>query len=192
MKRILAITFLNFFISGGLTLLIPLLLLERNVDLTEIGLILSVFPLVFLVVRIFLAALADLVGWARFYIILFWPGSLFSTIIFFIASSTPFFLLGKIIEGKKTAPVEIKVVREDGKELWIEWHSSRIHFSEQQLIQVLIQEISEKKVIEEMIEVEFQKLKELDEIRKEFILRTSHELKTPLNSICSISSLFDV
>jgi hypothetical protein len=37
MKRILAITFLNFFISGGLTLAIPLALLDRNVDLVEIG-----------------------------------------------------------------------------------------------------------------------------------------------------------
>jgi MFS family permease len=103
LKRILSITFLNFFISGGLALIIPLLLLERNVDLTEIGLILSVFPLVFMIVRLFLAALADLVGWARFYLILYWPGSLISTLIFLIAASTPFFLLGKIIEGVKEA-----------------------------------------------------------------------------------------
>lgn len=99
LKRILSITFLNYFIKGGLTLIIPLLLLKRNVDLAEIGLILSVFPLVFMVVRLFLAALADLVGWVRFYLILFWPGSLISTLIFFMATSTPFFLLGKIIEG---------------------------------------------------------------------------------------------
>jgi MFS family permease len=101
LKRILSITFLNFFISGGLTLIIPLLLLERNVDLTEIGLILSVFPLVYMIVRLFMAAIADLLGWARFYLVLFWPGSLISTLIFFIATSTPFFLLGKIIEGVK-------------------------------------------------------------------------------------------
>jgi len=42
MKRILALKFLNFFISGGLTLAIPLLLLERNVDLAEIGLVISI------------------------------------------------------------------------------------------------------------------------------------------------------
>ena len=101
MKRILTITFLNFFISGGLALTIPLLLLERSVDLTEIGIILSVFPLVFMVVRLLLAALADLVGWARFYLILYFPGSLISTIIYFMATSTPVFLLGKIVEGVK-------------------------------------------------------------------------------------------
>ncbi len=101
MKRILAITFLNYFVSGGLTLIIPLLLLERNVDLAEIGIVISVLPLVFLVVRMFLAALADLVGWARFYILLNWPGALFSTLIYLIAGSTPFFLLGKITEAVK-------------------------------------------------------------------------------------------
>ena len=75
MKRILAITFLNFFISGGLTLAIPLLLLERNVDLVEIGLILSVLPLVFLIARLFLALIADLKGWNRFYLFLNWPSN---------------------------------------------------------------------------------------------------------------------
>lgn len=101
MKRILTITFLNYFVSGGLTLIIPLLLLERNVDLVEIGIVLSVLPLVFMVVRLFLAALADLVGWARFYLLLNWPGTLFSTLIYFIAASTPAFLFGKIVEAVK-------------------------------------------------------------------------------------------
>jgi hypothetical protein len=101
MKRILAITFLNFFISGGLTLAIPLLLLERNVDLAEIGLVISVLPLVFLVARLFLALIADLKGWNLFYLLLNWPSTLLSTIIYFVASSTPMFLIGKIAEAMK-------------------------------------------------------------------------------------------
>ncbi len=101
MKRILAITFLNYFVSGGLTLTIPLLLLERKVNLAEIGIVISVLPLVFLAIRMLLAALADLVGWARFYILLNWPGTIFSTFIYFVASSTPLFLSGKIIEAVK-------------------------------------------------------------------------------------------
>jgi len=101
MKRILAISFLNNFVSGALTITIPLLLLERNVDLAEIGIVVSVLPLVFLVIRLFMAALADLVGWARFYLLLNWPGTFFSTLTYFIASSTPAFLLGKIIEAVK-------------------------------------------------------------------------------------------
>jgi hypothetical protein len=101
MKRIFAITFLNFFISGGLTIAIPLLLLERNVDLVEIGLVLSVLPLVFLVARLLLALVADLKGWNRFYLLLNWPSNLLCTFIYFVANSTPMFLIGKIAEAMK-------------------------------------------------------------------------------------------
>jgi MFS family permease len=101
MKRILAITFLNFFISGGLTLAIPLLLLDRNIDLIEIGLVISVLPIVFMVVRLLMAAVADSKGWNRFYLLMNWPWSLLSTIVYFIASSTSMFLLGKVLEAFK-------------------------------------------------------------------------------------------
>ena len=101
MKRILTITFLNFFISGGLRLAIPLLLLDRNVDLVEIGVVISVLPIVFMVVRLLMAVIADLRGWNRFYILLNWPWSVLSTFVYFIASSTPMFLLGKFFEALK-------------------------------------------------------------------------------------------
>jgi len=100
-KRILAITFLNFFISGGLTLAIPLLLLDRNVDLVEIGVVISVLPIVFMVVRLLMAVVADSKGWNRFYILLNWPWSILSTFVYFIATSTPMFLLGKFLEALK-------------------------------------------------------------------------------------------
>ena len=101
MKRILAITFLNFFISGGLTLAIPLLLVDRNVDLVEIGVVISVLPIVFMIVRLLMAAVADLKGWNRFYVLLNWPWSFLSTLVYFIATSTPLFLLGKFLEALK-------------------------------------------------------------------------------------------
>ena len=101
MKRILAITFLNFFIKGGLTLAIPLLLLDRNVDLVEIGVVISVLPIVFMIVRLLMAIIADSKGWNRFYLLLNWPWSVLSTFVYFIASSTPMFLLGKFLEALK-------------------------------------------------------------------------------------------
>jgi MFS family permease len=101
MKRVIAITFLNYFVAGGLSLTIPLLLLERNVNLAEIGFIISILPIVFLFVRLLLAALADQLGWAPFFILLNWPGAFFSTLIYFLANSTPIFFLGKIVEAVK-------------------------------------------------------------------------------------------
>jgi predicted MFS family arabinose efflux permease len=103
MKRVIAITFVNYFVSGGLTLTIPLLLLDRNVNLAEIGIVISIMPLVFLLVRLLFAALADQVGWAPFFILLNWPATLISTAIYFLANSISAFTLGKIVEGVKEA-----------------------------------------------------------------------------------------
>jgi predicted MFS family arabinose efflux permease len=101
MKRILAITFLNYFISGGLTLAIPLLLLDRNVDLIDIGVVISVLPIVFMVVRLLMAIVADSKGWNRFYLLMNWPWTILSTFVYFIATSIPLFLLGKFLEALK-------------------------------------------------------------------------------------------
>jgi len=101
MKRVTAITFLNYFVSGGLTLTIPLLLLNRNVSLAEIGIVISVLPLVFLAVRLLFAALADQIGWAPLFILFNWPATFISTAIYFLANSIPAFLLGKTVEGVK-------------------------------------------------------------------------------------------
>jgi MFS family permease len=99
MKRVNAITFLNDFVSGGLTLLIPLLLLARNVSLAEIGIVLSILPLVFLIARLLFAAVADRIGWAHIFLLINWPSTLLSTAIYYFAASLPVFLAGKFVEG---------------------------------------------------------------------------------------------
>ncbi len=101
MKRILLVTFLNFFVSGGLTLAIPLLLLEQKVDLISIGIVISILPLFFLVIRLVIALIADLGGWSRFYLLLNWPASIISTLIYFAANSLPVFVIGKMVEAFK-------------------------------------------------------------------------------------------
>jgi MFS family permease len=99
MKRVNAITFLNDFVSGGLTLLIPLLLLARKVSLAEIGIVLSILPLVFLIARLLFAAVADRIGWAHIFLLINWPSTLLSTAIYYFAGSLPVFLAGKFVEG---------------------------------------------------------------------------------------------
>jgi MFS family permease len=101
LKRVLSITFLNFFISGGLVLIIPLLLLQRNIDLVEISIILSILPLIFLGVRIAIATLADLKGWSKLYLLINAPSSIIAIILYTLAHTTTFFLIGKIVEAIK-------------------------------------------------------------------------------------------
>jgi MFS family permease len=99
MRRVNAITFLNNFVSGALTLLIPLLLLAQHVDITQIGLVLSTLPLVFLVARLLFAAVADQVGWSRIFVLVNWPATFFATAIYYVASSLSAFFSGKVMEG---------------------------------------------------------------------------------------------
>ena len=102
-KRVNTITFLNNFVSGALTLLIPLLLLAQNVNMTEIGLVLSALPLVFLVARLLFAAFADQVGWSRIFALVNWPATFLATAIYYVANSLSAFFSGKILEGLRDA-----------------------------------------------------------------------------------------
>jgi MFS family permease len=99
LKRVNAITFLNYFVSGSLTLIIPLLLLAHNVNLAEIGIVLSILPLVFLISRLFFSAMADYVGWSHVFLLINWPAAFLSCGIYFFASSLPAFALGKFVES---------------------------------------------------------------------------------------------
>ncbi len=99
MKRVNVITFINYFVSGAVTLLIPLLLLARNVSLAEIGIVLSVMPLVFLVARMIFAAIADYIGWSHVFLLINWPTTVASVAIYYFASSLPIFVAGKFVEG---------------------------------------------------------------------------------------------
>jgi MFS family permease len=90
---------LNYFVSGALTILIPLLLLAKNVNVAEIGLVLSILPLVFLVARLFFSAIADYVGWSHVFVLINWPSAFFSTLIYYFSSTWPLFALGKIVEA---------------------------------------------------------------------------------------------
>jgi len=73
------------------------------VDLAEIGLVLSVLPLVFLVARLLFAAVADQVGWSRIFLLVNMPATLISTVIYYVANSLSAFFAGKFVEGLRDA-----------------------------------------------------------------------------------------
>jgi MFS family permease len=102
-RRVNAITFLNNFVAGALTLLIPLLLLAQHVNLAEIGLVLSALPIVFLVARLLFAAVADQVGWSHIFALVNLPATFIATVIYYFANSLSAFSAGKVIEGLRDA-----------------------------------------------------------------------------------------
>ncbi|MFX1476549.1 MAG: PAS domain S-box protein [Promethearchaeota archaeon] len=79
---------------------------------------------------------------------------------------------------------QVRAIRKTGEIIWIENYSKTIQYGGTSAILITIMDITKQKKVEDLIVEENKKLVELDEIRKNFITRASHELKTPLASIC--------
>ncbi len=95
----------------------------------------------------------------------------------------------KSLKGENLSPIDIQVYKKNGNLTWINYQTSVVNLGDESLLQVIINDISEKKKAELLIKEEVKKLKELDQIRKDLISRVSHELKTPLVSVCGGTEL---
>ncbi len=102
MRKLTAINFLDMFIASALAILVPMLLLARNVSVSDIGLVLSALPLVFLFARLLFAAIADQAGFRNFFII-DWLTQVASVLIYLLAASPIGFLFGKVSEGVRSS-----------------------------------------------------------------------------------------
>lgn len=97
-RHIIAINFTESFVSGALLVLIPLLLLSRGIEIAEIGLILSVMPLVFLIARMLFASIADQAGFKPIFIAE-WLARVITLAVYALAATPLGFALGKALEG---------------------------------------------------------------------------------------------
>jgi predicted MFS family arabinose efflux permease len=102
LRRLLSVNVLDAFISGAYTLTVPLLLVERNIDLATIGLVFSVFPLVFVISRLFFSASADSLGLRKFFN-LNAISNFASVILYYLSSSSASYALAKGVQGVKDA-----------------------------------------------------------------------------------------
>ncbi|VVC02567.1 Major Facilitator Superfamily protein [Candidatus Bilamarchaeum dharawalense] len=62
LRRVVIVNALYSFISAALAVLVPLYLIDQQVDLAQIGLLLAIAPLTFMILRINFASLADELG----------------------------------------------------------------------------------------------------------------------------------
>lgn len=90
----------------------------------------------------------------------------------------------KTINGEILPLVDIQIYTKDGNLIWINYITSLITIGNKKLMQIVLYDISERRNAANIILKEFKKLKELDQLRKDLINRVSHELKTPLVSVC--------
>ncbi|MEM4707905.1 MAG: MFS transporter [Candidatus Anstonellales archaeon] len=101
MKKIAAINFLDHFVFYSLSLIFPLYLAQKNLSLSEIGLLLSIMPFVSIAFRLLFAYVADRIGYKLFFIIDGISMAL-ANVIYAFASLPIHFGLGKISEAVST------------------------------------------------------------------------------------------
>jgi PAS domain S-box-containing protein len=86
----------------------------------------------------------------------------------------------KLSMDQPVTPIDVKLYKKDGTPFWVQFLSLTIKIGDELFIQTMIMDITERKTADILIKEEVDKLKELDQIRKDLISRVSHELKTPL------------
>ncbi len=91
----------------------------------------------------------------------------------------------KISKGESILSIDLQLIKKDGSLIWVNLDSSLVRMGDKTYIMVMGRDISDKKEIEI-------KLKELNEMRKEFIDRASHELKTPITTVYGAYQLLDI
>jgi len=93
---------LDSFIGAALSIVVPLLMLDKKVDLATIGVVSSIMPLVFTSLRVMFASLADQAG-LKFFFILDCLSSAAASLIYSVSSTGNMFLNGKVMEGARNA-----------------------------------------------------------------------------------------
>jgi len=93
--------------------------------------------------------------------------------------------LKKISNGEVIPSIDIQLKKKDDNLVWVNIDSSLVKMGDKTYIMVMGHDISDTKELEI-------KLKELNEMRKEFIDRASHELKTPITTVYGAYQLLDI
>lgn len=101
-RHLLAIQSISSFVSGALSILIPLLLIERNISIQNIGLIFAIYPIVFQLGRVSFGVISDFFGRKPFYVLNIFFGVI-TNIIYYFSFSILGYASGKLFEGLKDA-----------------------------------------------------------------------------------------
>nr|QNO54437.1 hypothetical protein IPKNHHKO_00011 [Methanosarcinales archaeon ANME-1 ERB7] len=94
----MAMNMVYSFIAAAMGVLVPLYLIEREMDIAAVGLVLSIMPLGFMILRIIFASMADGAG-TRAMSIVYSAASIISITIYSIAINPAAFMLARFFES---------------------------------------------------------------------------------------------
>ena len=93
------------------------------------------------------------------------------------------------IEGKLNNPIQYELINRNKESFSMECSITLFKMETELYIQVVSQDITEQKKLENLRKEENKRLKELNEIKNNLIVRASYELKNPLTSIYNASEI---
>ncbi|MGD8565265.1 MAG: MFS transporter [Candidatus Bathyarchaeota archaeon] len=100
-RIVILVQIINSFVSGVLTVVLPLMMLERNIDIATMGFVFAAMPIIFQLGRMVFATVSDFWGRKPFFVL---NGCLVtvSSVIYCLAHTPLEFLFGKVVEGVKS------------------------------------------------------------------------------------------
>jgi len=93
--------------------------------------------------------------------------------------------------GQIDRPVDVQVRKKDGSLKWLQLMGSTIEIDGRSMMQVIGTSIEAHKKLALLLEQENKALKAVDELRKQFVMDATHELKTPLTSLDGAIQMLD-
>lgn len=83
----------------------------------------------------------------------------------------------------------LEFLNQKGSLTWVELFFSSIKIKNEMFIQVILLDITERRLAENIIQEENKRLRELDDVKKSLTTRTSEQLKSPLSVMTNASSI---